>query len=664
MCQTIIPQRPNRADRALCSRPSSYTGVTANTGLAKRRSPAFFVPAVMALITVITALTAFSTPSLAGEVLAPGYSLLEYPAPIPNSYSLPALGNAADGDVIDSSGEALRLHQLFDRRIVLLSFIYTTCDDINGCPLATAVLHKIKRKLEERPDLSSSLRMVTLSFDPVHDTPEAMQRYGEYFMNGSVDWKFITTRGDDMLQPILNSYSQTVAKVVTADGKDTGRFSHILRVFLIDPDKTVRNIYSTSLLHPDTVIADIETLQAAQRAQTLKPVAPATSSSLSPTNATRPQAPLYWATQPQLGLPLPPVPDANPLTEASVNLGRKLFFDRRLSLNDTVSCAMCHVPNQGFSNNEMATAVGIEGRTVRRNTPTLYNVAYLNRLFHDGREYSLEQQVWGPLLAANEMANPSVGYVVNKISALPDYAGLFETAFQTGPGMATIGMALASYQRTLNSADSAFDRWYFGNQADHRSATTAFSAAAIAGFDLFTGKGNCSSCHSIGNINNTRNPNEKYALFTDNQLHNTGIGYRAAMQNSPGKTRIEIAPGKFVNVDKQIIAAVSEAKHHDLGLYEITQSPQDRWKYRTPSLRNIALTAPYMHDGSLSTLRDVIEFYDQGGFPNENQDPRIRPLHLEPAEKHHLLAFLNALTGSNVAAQVANALASDIGDPD
>lgn len=125
--------------------------------------------------------------------------------------------------------------------------------------------------------------------------------------------------------------------------------------------------------------------------------------------------------RPMLGLPKVPVPSNNPITAAKVALGRKLFYDRRLSLNDTFSCAMCHIPEQGFSSNEMQTAVGIEGRTVPRNSPTIYNVAYATTLFHDGRESSLEQQVWGPLLAANEMANPSIGFVVDKIKALPDY---------------------------------------------------------------------------------------------------------------------------------------------------------------------------------------------------------------------------------------------------
>ena len=193
------------------------------------------------------------------------------------------------------------------------------------------------------------------------------------------------------------------------------------------------------------------------------------------------------------GLPPVPVPADNALTPAKVALGRKLFYDRRLSLNDTFSCAMCHIPEQGFTNNELATAVGIEGRSVRRNAPTVYNVAYLERLFHDGRETRLEHQVWGPLLARNEMGNPSIGAVIEKIRATPDYAGLFESAFSgRGLAMETIGMAIASYERTLVSGDSPFDRWHYGKDG------AAVDEAVKRGFQLFTGKAGCSACHTVG----------------------------------------------------------------------------------------------------------------------------------------------------------------------
>ena len=169
---------------------------------------------------------------------------------------------------------------------------------------------------------------------------------------------------------------------------------------------------------------------------------------------------LKYINEPILGLPAVSQPVDNIATVEKVELGRLLFFDRRLSLNDTFSCAICHIPEQGFTSNEIKTAVGIEGRSVKRNSPTIYNIAHYDILFQDGREDSLEQQAWSPLLAHNEMANPSIGYVINKIKAIKEYQGLFEQAFDgKGPTMETVGKALAVYQRALNSANSSFDQW-------------------------------------------------------------------------------------------------------------------------------------------------------------------------------------------------------------
>jgi len=357
---------------------------------------------------------------------------------------------------------------------------------------------------------------------------------------------------------------------------------------------------------------------------------------------------LAQAQRPQLGLPPVPVPAANALTAAKVALGRKLFYDRRLSLNDTMSCAMCHIPEQGFTSNELATAVGIEGRTVRRNAPTILNAAYLTRLFHDGREYSLEQQVWGPLLARNEMGNPAVGTVVRRLEELADYRGPFAAAFgDRGPSMETVGQALASYQRTLVSGDSPFDRWYYGGDG------TALGQAAQRGLLLFTGNAGCAACHPIG---------PEHALFTDNGFHNTGIGFRESMAGEPPSRKVAVAPGLVVEVPAATIAAVSEKAPHDLGLYEVTQAPDDRWKYRTPTLRNVALTAPYMHNGSLPTLDAVVAFYDAGGVPNEVLDPLVRPLGLSAAERADLVAFLRSLTGANVDILIADAFTAPIGE--
>ncbi|MGJ0483344.1 MAG: cytochrome c peroxidase [Methylomicrobium sp.] len=602
--------------------------------------------------------------------LAPGYGNLQFPLPAPGTYPLPPLGEAADGNVLDSHGNAIKLHDLMGDKIVLLSFVYSTCNDVNGCPLATAVLHKIKQRLAKETDIASKLRLITLSFNPEHDTPETMAKYGEEFQMPGVEWHFLTTRSEADLQPILDGYKHTVQKVHDAEGKSTGTFSHVLRVYLIDPDKRIRNIYSVSFLHADTLINDIRTLLSGEPKAIAQQTASVGKPSLYQAGDDKSDYErgdyqthslamkerqgkaidlLAHARKPMLGLPRVPVPKDNPLTAAKIGLGRKLFYDRRLSLNKTFSCAMCHIPEQGFTSNEMATAVGVEGRTVRRNSPTLYNVAYLTHLFHDGRETTLEQQAWGPLLAHDEMANPSIGYVLDTVAKSEDYRRLFHKAFGKGPSMETLGMAIASYERALNSADSPFDRWYYGKD------NKALSEQARQGFKLFTGKAQCSSCHSI---------DSKFALFTDNGFHNTGIGFAAAMNGSGAKRRVQIAPGTFVDVDREVIASVSAGKGNDLGRYEVTQKPEDRWKYRTPSLRNIALTAPYMHDGSLGTLEEVVQFYSRGGHPNENLDPLLKPVQLNTDEISALVEFLNGLTGSNVAELVGDAYAAPVGEAD
>ena len=612
-----------------------------------------------------------TSPPAQQQILAPGYGTLEFSAPEPGSYTLPVLGHAGDGKVLDTQGNALTLNSLMGDKIVLLSFIYSTCSDVNGCPLATAVLHKIKNRLKKEPELAAQLRLITLSFNPEHDTPEMMQHYAQELQDKGVEWRFLTTQSEQDLQPILEHYKQNIQKVYDAQGQFTGTFSHILRVYLIDKNRQLRNIYSVAFLHPDTLINDIKTLLQtepkldADQFNGQKSVAgpdlysPGDNKSnyehsdyqthsIALTDRVGQAANLLkTVTNPPLGLPAVPVPANNPLTKEKISLGRKLFYDRRLSLNNTFSCAMCHVPEQGFTSNEMATAVGIEGRTVRRNSPTLYNIAYARALFHDSRETTLELQIWAPLLAHNEMANPSIGYVIEKINNSPDYNGLFKKAFDKEPGMETIGMAIASYERTLNSANSPFDRWYYGKDKH------ALDAKAQRGFQLFNGKANCSSCHSV---------TSNHALLTDNNNHNTGIGYAEAMGKTEITQRVQVAPGVYVDVASAVITAVAEAKPNDLGRYEVTQKPEDRWKYKTPSLRNISLTGPYMHNGAFATLQEVVEFYNRGGIANENLDPLIKPLNLTEAEIADLTAFLESLTGDNIKELVADAFAAPIGD--
>ncbi len=345
------------------------------------------------------------------------------------------------------------------------------------------------------------------------------------------------------------------------------------------------------------------------------------------------------ALTPPLGLPPVPVPAANPLTKEKIDLGRRLFLDRRLSHNNTMSCAMCHVPEQGFTSYELGAAVGMEGRSLRRNSPAVYNVAYQKSLFHEGRELHLEDQVWGPLLTKVEMDMPSIGYVVEKVRQLPEYKGQFEAAFGGPVTAERIGQALASYERTLLSANSRFDRWYYGGDK------TALNAQEQRGFGVFMGKGRCSTCHLVG---------EKSALFTDHKFHNTGLGWERTMFPERSSYKVQLAPGIFVQVMGTLLKSF-EPPQPDVGRYEVTIDPKDRWAYKTPMLRNVAVTKPYMHDGSLATLEDVVEFYDKGGINNEIKSPLLVPLDLDALEKAALVAFLKTLTGDNIEALARDA---------
>jgi len=608
-----------------------------------------------------------------------GYGPLDYELPAVASYELSRLGLAPDGQVISSNGEQTSLHKLYENKITLLSFMYSSCSDVNGCPLSAHVLHKIKSKMQEDSALADGLSLVSMSFDPAFDTPERLRLYeaGYRYSGSAGDWFFVTTESEQKLKPVLAAYRQDIDVINLAKENGPRDISHILRVYLIDSKKQIRNIYSVSFLHADILVNDVRTLLAELdgNSPAVSDNGVVTSNRLLANGLSRPgdgkdgyESASYEtdslalstrmgrsadlianASHPPLGLPPVPAPKSNPLSAAKVELGRKLFFDRRLSINGTFSCASCHVPEQGFAGNELETAVGVEGRTVRRNTMTIYNVAYAPRLFFDGREENLEQQVWNPLLARNEMANPSIGYVLKTIRTLDDYSGLFENAFDgRGPGMETVGMAIASYERTLVSANSPFDQWYFGKDE------SAVTEEVKKGFDLFTKKARCASCHVVGKDN---------ALFSNFQMHNTGLGYRNSLAKKPVSKKVTLAPGLSVAIDSAIIDRVAEKVPADVGLYEVTEDPDDRWKFRTPSLRNVALTAPYMHNGQFQSLEEVVAFYNEGGVDHELLDPLMVPLELTDDEKSALVAFLKSLNGSNTDELVLDAFAAPIGDP-
>ncbi|MBE9538294.1 MAG: SCO family protein [Proteobacteria bacterium] len=211
-------------------------------------------PAILSLLASLTLADATS------QVLAPGYGALEYLPPAPGTYALPPLGKAGDGKVLNSQGKPMQLHEVLGDKLVLLGFIYTHCSDINGCPLASFVMKKVQNQLLQDKALASRVRLISLSFDPAQDTPEALVDYSRHFKRDDFDWQFLTTASETDLQPILEAYNQWRQKTYAADGSESGSFSHILRVFLIDKQRRIRNIYSTGFLHADTVVNDLRTL--------------------------------------------------------------------------------------------------------------------------------------------------------------------------------------------------------------------------------------------------------------------------------------------------------------------------------------------------------------------------------------------------------------------
>ena len=333
-------------------------------------------------------------------------------------------------------------------------------------------------------------------------------------------------------------------------------------------------------------------------------------------------------------LGLPPLPGPAPApAPALAELGRQLFFDRRLSVNGTLSCAMCHVPEQGFTVNELRTSVGMEGISLRRNAPTLLNVAFVRELFVDGRAASLEAQALQPIVHPDEMANPDLSSVMRRIASMAEYRKPFLRAFGTATATpARVSAALAAFERSLIAGDSPFDRWRYAGQAD------AIGERARRGHELFMAQG-CAQCHPIGASD---------TLFSDGQFHNTGVQARSDARRD-GAASFTLTPGLQAHLDADALRRIGVPDLPDEGRYEVTRREADRRAFRTPSLRNVALTAPYMHDGSLATLHEVIDFYAQGGSPDDpRQDARIKPLALSADDRACLVEFLETLTSESL----------------
>jgi cytochrome c peroxidase len=298
---------------------------------------------------------------------------------------------------------------------------------------------------------------------------------------------------------------------------------------------------------------------------------------------------------PDIG-PIPafvPMPMGNVNYLQKVDLGKQLYFDGRLSKNNAISCALCHNPGTGFADARQFS-IGAFGTAGGRQAPTVYNTGFNPFQFWDGRAMSLEEQAIGPIHNPIEMAETHET-VVPKIAKIPGYQKQFKAVFGNSVNLQNIADAIAAFERTIVSSNSAFDKYVMGE-------SNAMDESAIRGMQLFKGKARCILCHN--------GPN-----FTDNQFHNLGVPQEGLLKE-------------------------------DLGRYNVTRRDRDKGAFKTPTLRSVTETAPYMHDGVFKTLEDVIAFKDQGGQPNPRLSPLMKPLALAPEEKADLIAFMKALTGA------------------
>lgn len=328
------------------------------------------------------------------------------------------------------------------------------------------------------------------------------------------------------------------------------------------------------------------------------------------------------ADYPALG-PLPPVPfpPDNPITRAKVALGKTLFWDGRLSGNGSMPCVVCHSPDQGWGNGT-AISFGYTSNQHWRNSQTIYNSAYYSRNFWDGSAPGLVAQAKAAATGAVG-GNGDSAMMEMRLRAVPEYVREFKKVFGTmWPNINDAWRAIAAFERTIVSDPKKvpFDRYMNGNK-------TAIGAAAKRGLAVFKGKANCIACHNG-------------PLFSDQELHNLGVPQNSVFKKGP---LYQIA-FRYEIYAKGVSESTYRSADHDLGYYFVTKNPKDKGKFRTPSLREIKYTGPYMHDGVFGTLTQVIDFYDRGGGSDPNKDARLKPLHLSAAEKRDLLAFLNTLS--------------------
>jgi len=325
--------------------------------------------------------------------------------------------------------------------------------------------------------------------------------------------------------------------------------------------------------------------------------------------------------------PLPPLPifPENPATPEKVELGKKLFFDRRLSGDGTMACATCHNPETGYSD---GLALSLSYPTTRnwRNAPAIINLAYYKVYFWDGRAATLEEQALFPMMSAFEM-NQNLDFLEEELKEVPEYVETFQKVFGGEITRERAAMAIAAFERTIVSTNAPVDKYLNGDKG-------ALTDEQRKGYDIFTGKGNCTACHNGPNL-------------TDNKFYNIGVPDDPAVVNDPR-----------VSATRRFTAKVSGYKAYrtlmeDPGRYLVTKDRGDWKAFRTPSLREVAITGPYMHNGIFGTLEEVIEFFNKGGGDDPNRTPEMKSLDLTAGEKHALLVFLKeALKGDLTAVRM------------
>jgi len=344
-----------------------------------------------------------------------------------------------------------------------------------------------------------------------------------------------------------------------------------------------------------------------------------------------------------LGLPPVPIPADNPQSPAKIALGDKLFHDRRISADGKVSCSTCHEKSKAFTDHKPVSE-GFNKLTGTRNAPTVINSAYMKTLFLDGREPDLEGQSTQPPVNPVEGGLPDHDAELRIIRDDPEYVKAFRTVFGVDRQhitMKEVSRAIASFERTIVAGDSPFDRYYYGGEKE------AMDAAQIRGLKVFLEQGRCVSCHRI---------EQTQALFMDNRFHNIGVGFKR-IRGKEAETAAAFLKSKHGGADIDHTVLTNQ-NMSEIGRFAVTENLTQVGAFKTSTLRNIEFTQPYMHDGSLETLEDVVDFYNNGGRVRDT-DPvsaflsgGIRPLDLSDEQKKDLVAFLKALTSPSVKEQV------------